>query len=337
MGRRIFGRGFSSLAVALALAVPSAPALAAADGEPPKAAGDATRGDVDAARAHYQAGVHAYEAQRYPEAIAEFRTADRLAPRAALSYNVARAYDALGDTARALEFYRDYLRRDAAAANAGTTRARIGELETLLAQRGVQQLSVSSEPSGASLRIDERLVGKTPWTGELPPGPHRLTLVLPGRPEVTRAIELPAGRALAVELDVTSSPPAPVAPSAAPAPAAATAPAPARVAREPARVSFGPWPYVALGAGGLGLLGSLGFELARRGSESDAENASHRDYGRHYDRMESQEATARVLLGVGGALALTGGVLLLLEQRQRPTAQAACSLLARGCVVEGRF
>jgi tetratricopeptide (TPR) repeat protein len=297
--------------------------------------------EVDAARRHYDAGVAAYSAARFEEAVSEFLAADRLAPRAALSYNIARAYDKLGDVAKALRFYRDYLRRAPQASNAAETRTRMHELETALAAKGLQQVSVRSEPSGAELRIDERVVGTTPWAGELAPGTHRLTVNLEGYSELSRAFELPALESLDVELRLDApAAPAPSAPVPSASETEAAGPPPRVAAKTPAAAPtarFGPWPWISLGAGAAALVGSLGFELSRRSAESDVENAAHRDYFDDYERMESRKNTARVLLGVGGALAVTGGVLLYLDRAALQSAALRCG--PGSCVghLESRF
>jgi tetratricopeptide (TPR) repeat protein len=292
---------------------------------------------VESARTHYAAGVAAYSAGRFREAVDEFLAADRLAARPALSYNIARAYDRLGDTAKALQYYREYLRREAAPANAAETKDRVRELEVALAQKGVQQLSVRSEPSGGSLRIDDRLVGITPWTGELQPGSHRLTITLRDYQEHGQSFELPAAQAKDIEVhleaSVASAPP--VRPSAAAVPDAfAAAPLESEAA---AQARFGFWPWVALGAGGAALVGSLGFELARRSAEDDTRVADHAAYFDSYDRMEARKNTARVLLGVGSALSITGGVLLYLDRRSTNSAALTCGPDLCGARVEGRF
>ena len=42
------------------------------------------------------------------------------------------------------------------------------------------RIRVTSDPSGAVVRVDGRRVGKTPWVGELPPGEHVVELRAPG-------------------------------------------------------------------------------------------------------------------------------------------------------------
>jgi tetratricopeptide (TPR) repeat protein len=310
-----------------------------AHSEPP--AQISSSSSIDAARARYDAGAAAYAAGQYQRAIQEFREADRIAPRPALSFNIARAYDKLGDEARALEFFRQYLRRDPNAKTATETRARITALEAVLQARGVQQLSVYSSPPGASLRIDDRLVGVTPWTGELAPGKHRLSLTAPGSSETTREIDLP--RAEAMDVDMSLGPEqggAPV-PTRSPVSSGASSP-PGVVASEKTSETarFGVWPWVAIGAGGAALVTSLGFELSRRSAEEEAENTPHRDfrdYQERYETMESRKTTARVFLGVGGALMIAGGVLVYLDQSERASVALDCGPATCGGRWEHRF
>jgi tetratricopeptide (TPR) repeat protein len=284
---------------------------------------------VDTARARYEAGVAAYRAGRYREAVDAFLAADRLSPRAALSFNIARAYDKLEDVAKALEYYRDYLRREAAPQNGAATRARVSELEAALAHRGVQQVSVRSEPSGVSLRIDGRLVGTTPWTGELTPGKHWAAVSVPGQPGQSREFELTATRAIDLELDVDGA-----ARSGAAVPLkrsdADAGGAPFATGGSRAGSGVTPWQWVALGAGAAALTASLAVELSRQGIEDDLPGTPNRDYEERYDTMESRKTTARVLLGAGAALAITGGVLLYLDSREQSSARIGCG--PGGCI-----
>ena len=60
----------------------------------------------------------------------------------------------------------------------------------------MQQLSVLTTPAGATVRIDGASRGVTPWTGELPPGSHRLELQASGYRDSTQVFELPAQHAI---------------------------------------------------------------------------------------------------------------------------------------------
>ena len=93
---------------------------------------------------------------------------------------------------------------------------------------------------------------------------------------------------------------------------------------------FGIWPYVALGAGAVALGGAVAFEFSRQNAEDEA---AHDDmqitFKSKIDEMEARQTTAQVLLGVGGALVATGGVLLAVELLLPSSkAQTSISLVA---------
>jgi hypothetical protein len=280
-----------------------------------------------AARDRYDEGVSAYQAGRFKQAISLFLVADELAPRAALAFNIARAYERLEDDAQALRYYRDYLRREAAPVNLEGIRARIVELEAALAARGVQQLTVLSAPSGAFVSVDGQPRGPTPWTGELVPGRHQLTLLKEGHPVTKREVNLSAARAAEENVALGTPQPAPVSPASTPNAKPAGAPVPTKQpARTHAAHPFGPWPWITVGAGGATLVAALGFELARNSAESDARSAPTQiAYVDRYHAMESRQTSARVLTGVGGVLVVAGGVLLWLDLTAKDGAPVAAS------------
>jgi tetratricopeptide (TPR) repeat protein len=321
---------FGALAYAVVLAA-SAPAAAEPAGAPP-AASSADR--ERQARKHYEDGAAAFDAGQYHEAVAQFQAADALAPRAPLSFNIARAYELASDPAGALKYYREYLRREPAASNVDVVRGRIGELESVLAGRGVQQLTVFSRPPGAFLSVDGQPSGVTPWTGELAPGKHRLVLTREGYSSVARDYELEPKHASELEVPLAIAPPSsPSAPLPRPAPTAAPA-------RHTGVFDFGPWPWVVLGAGGATLLASGGMELARHGAEHDAKQAATQiAYNDAYQREQGRQTAARVLVGVGGALVLAGGALLVIEYMPHKEARVAAACDGTGCtgVLTGSF
>jgi hypothetical protein len=114
---------------------------------------------------------------------------------------------------------------------------------------------------------------------------------------------------------------------------------------QPSGPKFGIWPWVGLGAGAAVLGGSLGFELARRGTEDDALNdPTQIGYKDKLEREQSQQTTARVLAVVGGALVATGGTLLVIQLTSKSShsetpARVGFRCLPSGCNVDvgGRF
>jgi tetratricopeptide (TPR) repeat protein len=65
--------------------------------------------DIEAARIHFQAGKQYYDRGHYNEAIGEFREAYRLSSAAALLYNIAQAYERMGDLPHAREYLQRYI------------------------------------------------------------------------------------------------------------------------------------------------------------------------------------------------------------------------------------
>jgi hypothetical protein len=255
----------------------------------------------------------------------------------AFGYNIGIAYQAMGDAPSALRWLRAYLREVPAADDRAAVTKMISGLEARLQAKGVQQATVLSTPDGATARVDGAPVGVTPWTGELAPGRHRLTLQVPGYEDHDDLIEVLAHRA--DDFLVTLRP---VSAAAAPAPAPVSAkPPPATTPSVdsqsgPPRVS--PLTWVALGGGALCLGGALGFELSRASAAKDAKSASQVDFRDKADAAASRQTAARVLAGVGGALAVTGGVLLVLDLSASPTpeqAQVGLGCTAEGCLATG--
>jgi tetratricopeptide (TPR) repeat protein len=289
------------------------------------------------ARVRFEQGLTAYHEGRFRAAVEHFKEADRLAPSARLSYNIALAYERMSDAPNALAAYRDYLRRAPAVENGAATSLRVAELELVLQREGVQQVSVITTPPGATVQIDEVPRGVSPWTGELPPGEHRIVLQAPGHADAKQVFELPARHAIDLLYDLERLP-------AAPAPVAAAAPplAPAPVMTDQRRVSW--WTWTAFGGSAALLLGAGALELSRRGMEADIEadlEESEQDQVEmqaRYQDMTSRTVLARVVLGTGALVGALGGLSLYWDLRRKPASPSiglvcdgdACAALARG-------
>lgn len=141
--------------------------------------GSAEAAAKERARALYERGARAYADAKYQEAATQFLAAHRVYPTPEFLFNVAKAFDRLDHRAGALAYYREYARARPGSADEEVKR-RIDELCLALAERGVQQLSVLSEPEDALVTLDGKPVGLTPWTGETWPGKHRLRVEASG-------------------------------------------------------------------------------------------------------------------------------------------------------------
>jgi tetratricopeptide (TPR) repeat protein len=268
------------------------------------------------AKARYEEGVQAYRAARYADAVRLFLEADALSPSAALSYNIARAYEKLADDAQTLRWYRNYLRLSPDAKNAAEVQGYVRSLSAALAKQGIQQLTVVTSPPGATVAIDGAPLGVSPLTVELRPGTHNAQVSRRGFSDVNGNFDLP--RTTPIDLSVTLQ-------------AAPLANQPKGDANQEPGRRFGIAPYLTLGAAAV-CLGSAGlFEVMRRSAQNSARSESVQvDYERDIDDMNSRQTTARVLLGVGGVLAVTGVTLLAFNTRFTPESRARVAAVPGG-------
>jgi tetratricopeptide (TPR) repeat protein len=322
-------------------------------GAPPILAADALESAVpdDAAtlaQGRFEQALEAYKQGRVRAAIEHFKEADRLAPSARISFNIAKAYDRMDDVPNALAAYRDYLRRLPGAENAASTSLRISELELVLQRSGVQQVSVLTSPPGATVIVDGVSRGVTPWTGELQPGSHALSLQLSGHVDVERELVLPLRHAIDVVVELERRL---VASVSVPLRVRASAPPPPveRVLRNPwppaTEASATPswWTWTWFGGSAALLASAAAVELYRRNAESELAQAPDQIAAKHsYDVMQGRATAARFLLGMGLAAGVLGGVSLYLDLSQpsdtgEPALAVGCDLGTCGGFARGQW
>jgi tetratricopeptide (TPR) repeat protein len=300
----------------------------------PEALAADSGGTNPAARQRYQRAAQAYSDGRFKDAIDLFLDAARLSPNPAFAYNIGLAYEQLGDAPNALRWFRDYLRALPNAPDRAEIEPRIAAAEKHLRELGVQQVTVLSTPEGATLTLDGRRIGVTPWTGELSPGRHTASLELRGQSDTETTFELPSDHAVDVSLVMLREDEAASAAPKAAVPVATTRP----VQEEQPWVSkVKPLTWATLGVGGAGLVIAAGFEVARAAAEKDASSAGTNLEGHDaYETAKSRETAARIAVGVGGALIAVGGVLLYFDlahgskEGAPPVARSAPSVTALG-------
>ncbi|MBS2029069.1 MAG: PEGA domain-containing protein [Deltaproteobacteria bacterium] len=151
---------------------------------------------LEDAKAHFKAGTDAYRKADYTTAIHEFDAAYQARPAGVLRYNIAQCYEKLGDIPSALRNYHLYLRETPNAEDKATVETAIANLEKRLQQKGVQQLVVYSEPSGATVSVDGVSHGASPMSVELAPGQHEVKVEAPGFAPDTRKVTIAADRSL---------------------------------------------------------------------------------------------------------------------------------------------
>ncbi len=175
-------RAFSVVAIAVASVAVSVgtaraqnpPLEQPAEGTHPEASDSHAQAE---ARHRFQAGAADYEAQRYAQAIEEFRAAYRLFPTPVILFNLAQAYRGDGRLSEAVAAFRQFV--DESPNLADTQRQ---DVETAVAEIEAQRavLSFEVEPAGGTLRLDGREIGTLPLPRaiEVLPGAHAIEIRL---------------------------------------------------------------------------------------------------------------------------------------------------------------
>ncbi|HEY8040676.1 MAG TPA: PEGA domain-containing protein [Polyangiaceae bacterium] len=182
-----------SLVAALAIAAgslgaPPPPALAAPPG--PAAPSPA---DLAAAKKLFETGLKLYSEGSYREALASFKRANDIAPRASLQRNIAQCHRDLKDFASAYDAYQTLLARYGATMSAGDKRAIQRAIEELGMLTGTVRVTVA-EP-GAAVTLDGNDAGTTPLGGPLRVnlGPHAVAVTKAGFETLQKEVKLGGG------------------------------------------------------------------------------------------------------------------------------------------------
>jgi hypothetical protein len=112
----------------------------------PVAARTARADDTAEARQHYSKGKQLFDAGDYRGAMAEFATADKLAPSPLLEFNIALCHERLGEKAEAVRRYRLYLDRVPDAQNRTQVEQKIHQLESEMKAESAPPPSAAAPP-----------------------------------------------------------------------------------------------------------------------------------------------------------------------------------------------
>lgn len=127
----------------------------------------------------FQKGVELFDEGEHEAALAEFHWAYSLKPHFAVLYNIAQCYYAMGDHEKALEYFNRYMGEGADQ----IPKKRLKEVEQAIGHLLglVAELTVTTHPEGATVRIDGKVVGTAPFAGVyVAAGPHTLEVSYPG-------------------------------------------------------------------------------------------------------------------------------------------------------------
>jgi tetratricopeptide (TPR) repeat protein len=194
----------------------------------PDEADAAARAD---AKAQFQAGVAAYEAQRYGDALTHFQEAYRIKPHPLVRVNMANCYERLGKPLLAIFHFERFLEEsDPASAQ----RAEVTEALRLLRAK-ISDLTLRIAPDGATVTIDNGEQRRSPIAEplQLEAGMHVIEVSLTGYQTQKRDLVLEGGQRTSVDITLERAGAAPVA-AAVPAPAAEPTTIPDPSAAQPA-------------------------------------------------------------------------------------------------------
>ena len=153
-----------------------------------------------AARGHFDRGVAAFNEGRFAEAALEFESAYKLSPAPVVLYNIGQVDVALGRSVEAVDAFERYL-ADGATTISAERRAEVqAEVEKQRTQIGT--IAIQTDPAGASIRIDGRLVGTTPLPSpvRVAAGKHTVEARLAGYSPQDRDVDVPGTKQLRTEI-----------------------------------------------------------------------------------------------------------------------------------------
>ena len=127
----------------------------------------------------FKSGMAHYNLTEYREALGDFAEAYRLKPDPAFLFNIAQSYRQLGESEKAAQFYRNYLRESPGATNRSDVERFIADADAAVAQAratraptAIEAPQIAPPPAAAST---------TPTT-QPPPPPQQLSVTAPPPP-----------------------------------------------------------------------------------------------------------------------------------------------------------
>jgi hypothetical protein len=278
-------------------------------------AGSAQADDQQAARDAFQKGVAAFGADDFETAVVAFRRADDLAPSWKLKYNIGQCEAALKHYGLAIEAFELYLaeggdevpeeRRDEVIRELKRLREMVGSIE-------VRALG------GSVVYVDDVERGRTPLSGAIKVTAgidHTVRVEHEGEEILSRSVKVSGGDTVVVEADDAAGG-SDVGERPAPQPTTPVAEV------ESEHTALWPAGWVTLGAGGalliaggatFGAMFSLDNDLEKVCTEGPDGNECPENRNADVDKRDNMAVASYVLLGVGGAAAITGAVLLIVD------------------------
>jgi PEGA domain len=161
--------------------------------------------DADAARAavRFQRAVELYREGSYEGALAEFSKAYQVSPSYLVLYNIAQTQYALHDFVGAYKSLMQYMAEGGGDIPADR-RAQVDDMTVKLVGR-IAHLQISTNVSGADVRVDDVGVGVSPLPGPVPVnvGTHKVSASKAGSSEAVRVLTVAGRESVKVELQIS--------------------------------------------------------------------------------------------------------------------------------------
>jgi hypothetical protein len=154
----------------------------------------------------FKRGVALFNEAKYVEALAEFERAYEIAPHPLVLYNMAGCHRQLSHYSEAVSYYRRFLAEGKGVVAQGRLTAAQSELDATLLLIARVTVTVSPALDGTTLLLDGQPLDTSAMPLILPPGEHRVTARVTGRPDAERTVRVASGDEVAVEIKLAEPP-----------------------------------------------------------------------------------------------------------------------------------
>jgi hypothetical protein len=287
----------------------------------------ATPAAADEAKELHDHGVKLYKAEKFAEAADAFRRAHGLKPSWKLLYNIGQSEAAAARYGLALEAFEAYLVQGADEVGKKRREEVLAEIKRLRVLVGTIEVETSEE---VELRIDGTTRGTAPFEGPIrvAAGKHLVELLMDGEVVLDQHVSVAGGMSTVVSYShEVDEPPEPM-----PEPEPTPEPAPAAPPPDDGASGLFVGGIVAtvLGAGGLAVGGIFTYKGVK--DYDEYEEVSNGGDLERYNELEDEilpRNRALMITGytVGGALVVTGVVLLVVDRKGDEGPAGAAALI----------
>ncbi len=159
---------------------------------------------LERAKARFEKGKKFYEENDFHAALVEFKRAYELVPNYSILFNIGQIYYQIQDYPEALRNFQKYLTEGGD--KIPNSRATEIKREISNLRMRISYLDISTNKVGASIFVDDVLIGKTPLPGyvEISSGRRKVTAVISGCLPATKMVEVGGGDMLEVKIELLS-------------------------------------------------------------------------------------------------------------------------------------